>query len=210
MNRLKAMRPLILSLGLFLAPILAPFLAPIPAARVYAQAVPTAKEAVHISVFAGPSYVDTGLDRGRNASVTAGIDFELHRYLGLNPAFEVRGTFPVDKGKVDSQRTVLGGLRLASSYSRLHPYADLLFGRTRLDYDPALPDPQRAFIYVRSSSYVLSPGLGMNLEISRSFSISADAQWQRLSSPVVSSGHLDAVPVTLALVYRLNSGRRRH
>lgn len=182
-------------------------LAALVCASSHGQAAATATERLHISVFAGGSGIDTGLNSGRNVGFTLGADFSLRRYLGLNPSVEVRSTYPVDAGSVDGQRNVLAGIRLSAKLRRIHPYVDFLVGRGRIDYTPPLSDPQRTYVYVQSSSNVLSPGAGFDLDLGPSFALRADVQLQRYDSPVTTSGSLYAKPLTLGLVYRLSFER---
>ena len=173
----------------------------------HAQAVSTASERLQLSAFAGASGVYTGINSGRNLSITAGADLSLRRYFHVNPALEVRGTYPVDNGNVDGQRNALGGLRFTGDFARLHPYVDILFGRGEIKYSPALLSPDRTFLYTQSSSSVLSPGAGLEYDLSPHFALRADVQLQRYATPVLASGHLYSKPITGALTYRFDFNR---
>src|SRR5450631_290091 len=74
-----------------------------------AQAVPTASQTNQLSAFGGVSGVFTGLESGHNLSITAGIDFAFLSLHGFHSAAEVRGTYPIHSGTIDSQKSVLGG-----------------------------------------------------------------------------------------------------
>jgi hypothetical protein len=89
-----------------------------------------------------------GLSQGRNKSVTSGIDLNLPEYGRLRPSLEVRATAPYDRGVVDAQKSVLGGVRVEMLFGRAHPYADFLVGRGRLTFDRpyTLPDTG-AFVF---------------------------------------------------------------
>jgi hypothetical protein len=141
--------------------------------------------------------------------MSAGADVSLQRHFGLNPSIEVRGSFPIDNGSVNAQRNVLAGLRFSSTFGRLHPYADILFGRGRINYIVPVPDPQHAFVYVRNSSNVLSPGAGLRFDLSNQFAWMLDAQLQRYNSPVTVSGHIDAAAFTAAVAYRFDFNHHR-
>ncbi len=177
------------------------------APALHAQATSTASERLQLSAFAGASGVYTGLNSGRNLSITAGADLTLRRYFHVNPALEVRGTFPVDNGQVDGQRNVLAGLRIAGTFGRLHPYADILFGRGEIKYNPPLLNQPQTFLFTQSTSNVLSPGVGLEVDLTPHFAFRADAQYQRYDSPIPASGHLYAKPITAALTYRFDFNR---
>ena len=184
-------------------------LALVASGRGGAQAAPTATQQLQLSVFAGASAVATDFHSGRNLSITAGVDLGLRPVYSLFPSLEVRGTYPVDKGQVDSQRNILGGLKVAKHYGPFHPYADFLFGRGEIQYKNGFVTPDRALFYTQSVSNVLSPGIGMDLQLNHHFSFKVDAQFQRYSSPVTNSGHLIAKSGTVGLVYRFTPDRRQ-
>ena len=173
----------------------------------HAQATSTAAERFQLSVFGAGSGVYTGLNRGRNLSLTAGVDLGLRRYFGLNPSLEIRGTYPIDDGQVVGQRNVLGGLRVAGTIGRLHPYADILFGRGELKYNPPLLAANGTLLYTQTASNIFSPGVGADLTLSPHFSLLADLQLQHYSSPIPASGSFYAKPITVGVRYRFDFNR---
>jgi len=179
----------------------------VPLQRVNAQASPTAIQRLHISTFAGATGTYTGLASGRNLGITAGVDIGFRSFLSLQPYIELRGTYAIDKGEVDSQKNVISGLKLAKAYGRFHPYGDVLFGRGQINYRNGFPDPRQEFAYFQSFSNVLSLGGGVDISLSDHFQLKADGQFQRYSSPVTESGHQYLKPVTLGIVYRFTSTR---
>lgn len=173
-------------------------------ATLWAQKQPTATASAQISIFAGATGVDTGFRGGKNLDVTAGADLSLQSHFGLNPSIEVRGSYPIDDGYTDAQRNILGGLRFSSTFGRVHPYTDILFGRGRVNYVVPVVDPQQVFVYIRNSSNVISPGGGFRLDVSRQLALVLDAQLQRYNTPVTVSGHIDAAAFTAAVAYRFD------
>lgn len=176
---------------------------------VHAQVLPTARQTLQLSGFAGASGVYTGLAGGKNLSVTAGIDLTIRPYFGLSPTVEVRGTYPVDSGNVDSEENLLAGLLIGKRYRGLHPYVDFLYGRGQITYSPAYPNPSQTVYYLATTSGVLSPGGGVDLDLSRHFGFRADVQYQRYATPVTGSGNLYSTPITLGLIYHLDFNRTR-
>src|SRR3954454_25215696 len=98
-------------------------------------ALPTASRTLQLSAFGGFSGVYTGLAGGKNLSITAGGDLGFLPYRGMRPSLEVRGTYPMNKGDIDPQKNILGGLKVDFLLShRIHPYGDILFGRGEMKY----------------------------------------------------------------------------
>ncbi len=102
--------------------------------RAAAQALPTATQMTHLSAFAGGTGVYTNLEGGRNLSITAGLDLSIYSFRGFHPSIEVRGTYPVHTGTIDSQKSILAGARIDHQYGNFRPYADFLLGRGEIDY----------------------------------------------------------------------------
>jgi hypothetical protein len=119
---------------------------------------------------------------------------------------EVRGTEPLHDGSIDSQKDVLGGVKIDHTYlQRFHPYADILFGRGLIDYQGAgYLDPSRTLVYTSSPSNVISPGAGVDVDFSDQFALKLDAQFQHWDTPVTTSGSLYAKALTAGIVYRFN------
>ncbi len=174
-----------------------------------AQSSPTASRALEPSVFLGVSGVYTGLQTARNASITAGADIGFRRFFGLSPAIEVRGTYPVDSGQVAGEESVEGGLRLGKRYTHLRPYADILFGRGQLNYENGgYIVPSQSFRYIQSTTNVISPGIGVDLDVTERYAVLVDGQFQHWDLPF-STGASPATPgsiyskvLTVGVVYR--------
>jgi hypothetical protein len=171
-----------------------------------AQAAPSATRGGALIAFAGVTGTYTGLGSGTNVGVTGGVDVAIHRLNLFTPYLEIRGTYPFYLGETVSIRNVLGGVRFARTYGRYTPYFDALYGRAELHYaNGGYPNPAFTYLYQKSPSNVLSLGGGTEIPLTYTWAIKADAQWQFYSSPVTSSGHLNSVPVTIGIVYRLRS-----
>ncbi len=174
-----------------------------------AQSSPTASRALEPSVFLGVSGVYTGLQTARNASITAGADIGFRRFFGLSPAIEVRGTYPIDSGQVAGEESVEGGLRVGKRYTHFRPYADILFGRGQLNYeDGGYIVPSQSFRYIQSTTNVISPGIGVDLDITERYAVLVDGQFQHWDLPF-STGASPATPgsiyskvLTVGVVYR--------
>lgn len=169
----------------------------------FSQATPTAIRRADFTAAAGASAVYTGLGGGRNLSLTGALDFNLAPIRRIRPSLEIRGTRAIDKGTVDGQSDLLGGLRLSTPIARLQPYADLLAGVGQLTFPTPYLAAPTLLIISESPSFVLSPGVGLRVPVTQNFAIFADAQFQRWRTPTTASGHILSVPLTLGLVYRI-------
>ena len=174
----------------------------------FAQADATAQRPVDVSVFGGATAVYTGLSQGRNKSVTVGVDLNLPEVYHIRPSLEVRATAPYDRGRVDAQKEILGGLKLETRFNRFHPYAQFLVGRGRLTFNGPYTRSDGSFLYSQPDSTVFSPGAGIRVDLIGNLSALADAQLQTWNTPASLSGHLFSKPLTIGLVYRFTSFRK--
>jgi hypothetical protein len=175
-----------------------------PALAAHAQpANATAVQRLQLSAFGGASGVYTGLETSKNLSVTAGVDLGLAPFHGIRPVIEVRGLYPVDKGKIVSQKDILGGLKVDFLLNhRLHPYGDFLYGRGQMNYGGASGFFYRMYSYQITTTYVYSPGAGIDYRFSDHLALKLDAQVQRWSGPTpTASGNVYSKVGTVALVY---------
>ena len=177
------------------------------------SAKPTATQVIQLSAFGAASGDYTGLSGGKNLSMTAGFDLALPPLQRLRPVFEMRGTYPIDKGTIVSQKDVLGGLRLDFLLGhRIHPYGDFLFGRGEMNYAPPgykyplNPGPGiQQFYFQVSATYIYSPGAGFDYDLSNHFVIKIDGQvqqWGTGGTVPTASGKLDSTLGSIGLVYR--------
>jgi hypothetical protein len=181
--------------------------------RAFAQATPTASEALQISGFGTVDTVYTGLALGKNASFTAGVDATIRPFYGLYPSLEVRGTIPWDHGSIDGQKNVVGGLVLSKHIRRYQPYGDIEGGRGELTFSHGgYLSPDGAFRYVQTAGGVIGGGGGANILITDRFFFKADFQFQRYSTPVSASNSVYGKEFGVGLGYRFGFGglaRRR-
>jgi hypothetical protein len=174
-----------------------------------AQVSPTATQQLQLSAFAGGTGTFTNLDGGKNLDITAGADLTYFGLRFVRPSLELRGSYPVDTGTISSQKSFLGGLKVEHAFGRLHPYADFLLGRGEIDYQQggfAVGD----ILYLSSTSTVYSPGGGVDYNFVGQIDLKADVQYQHWDTPVVSSGVIHPVAVTLGAVYRFDFNPRHH
>ena len=166
-------------------------------------AKPTATERLRLSTFGGLSGDYTGLSGGKNLSITAGADLALFPHFGVRPTLELRGTYAIDKGKIDSQKDILGGLRVDFLVGhRIHPYGDFLLGRGEMNYRSGYI--YQNFDYLLTTTTVYSPGAGFDYDLNRHFAVKVDGQFQRWGSTPTASGSIYSKVGTVGLVYYFN------
>lgn len=184
---------------------------------------PTARRRLDLSAFGMVSGVYTGLGsspypsgfsgpEGRNIALSAGADLGFYSFLGLRLGGEVRGQLPLKSGQVDGQKSILGGLRVTHEpngyglFGRFRPYADVLAGRGELTFQNggyAVP----GIVFLSNTSAVYAGGGGFEYDVTRAFSIKADALFERWNTPVVGSGHIYSKQGGIGIVYRYGTGR---
>jgi hypothetical protein len=178
------------------------------AGRASAQvALPTASRTLQLSAFGGVSGVFTGLSGGKNLSITAGADLGFLPFHGVRPSAEIRGTYPMDRGHIDSQKSALGGLKLDFLLNRrLHPYGDILFGRGEMEYRSGYVFNNS--VYLLTTTNVISPGAGFDYDVSDNLSVKVDGQFQHWGYAPTTSGAIYSKVGTAAIVYRFNFAPR--
>jgi hypothetical protein len=173
---------------------------------------PTASRELQLSAFAAASGVDTGLAGGKNLSITAGGDLGLPPWRGVRPTIEVRGTYPTDRGTVDSQKSILAGLKVEFLlHHRFRPYGDFLFGRGQINYQTNGGLPGYLFdnqVYSLTTTYIDSPGGGFDYQLTNRFAIKVDGQYQRWAAAPTPSGIIYSTVGSAGLVYYFNFDRR--
>ncbi len=175
----------------------------------WSQGTATASRTFEPSAFLGLGGTYTGLVGTRNLGVTAGFDLGFHPFFGLLPAVEIRGTYPVDSGAVVGEESLEGGLRVQKRYRTIRPYADILIGRGQLNYlNGGFVVPAQNFQYIQSTSNVISPGVGVEIDATEHFALLLDGQYQHWSLPfdptgaTANTGSIYSKTGTIGVVYR--------
>jgi hypothetical protein len=166
-------------LGKFLV-IVIPVIAIMLSTGASAQASKTADRIAEVDVFGGFTSLDNNYTPPyANYGVTLGADYThyIKRYRGLiTPSFQLRGT--ITPGSGNSQKTIAGGLKLATTYRRLHPYGDFLLGDGVITF-PLPPNPIPGNTYrIRDSSVAYIYGGGLTYDLKPNWSAMVDYQRQ--------------------------------
>lgn len=174
------------------------------------QSSPTATRDLELSTFVGVTGTYTSLSGGRNLGVTAGIDLGFHPFLHLLPSVELRGTYPLRSGAVVGEESFEGGFRVQKRIRKIRPYADILFGRGQLNYENGgYIVPSQNFQYLQSSSNVISPGVGVEVDLNEHFALLLDGQYEHWNLPFTPNSNSTATDSifakagTIGIVYRL-------
>jgi hypothetical protein len=174
------------------------------------QAAPAGTQKLQLSAFVAATGTFTGLEGGKNLGITAGADLTFLGFRRFHPAFEARGTYPLNKGHISSQKNFLLGPKVEYPLGKLHPYADFLIGRGQIDYHA----PGFIFgntLYINSNTVVYSPGVGVDYNLTHNLALKADAQFQHWDTPVTASGTIHPTALTFGVVYNFDfNPRHRH
>jgi hypothetical protein len=176
----------------------------------FAQSAPTATQQLQLSAFVGGTGTFTNLSGGKNLDITAGADLTVLSFRLFRPAFEIRGTYPIDEGTISSQKSFVLGPKIEYPLGRLHPYADFLVGRGEINYLRGVyvfGDSR----YLSSNTLVLSPGVGLDYNLTHQLAVKADLQFQHWDTPAVASGSINPRAITLGATYTFDfNPRHRH
>jgi len=172
------------------------------------QAIPTARRdgSGYGSFFVMGTNTKTGF-LGSNDSITVGANIGLRNVFTLNPALEIRGTLPLVTGSSPSERNFLGGPVLRRRFGIVQPYANYLFGIGILKYPGTYTYDSN--VYVRTASFLSSPGAGLNVFVRPNVSFKADIQWQNWNVPAIPSGKSTARSVSFGVDYRFELGHKK-
>ncbi len=175
-----------------------------------AQANPAGTQKLQLSAFAGLTGTFTDLAGGKNLAVTAGADLTFLALRLVRPSFELRGTYPIDAGHISSQKNFLLGPKVEYPIGHFHPYADFLFGRGEIDYH----SPGYIFgdtLYLSSNTFIYSPGVGLDYNLTHNLALKADVQFQHWDTPAVPSGVIHPTAITFGALYNFDfNPRHRH
>jgi hypothetical protein len=177
----------------------------------HAQRQAPATRQLDLSAFAGATGTFTDVRGGKNLGITAGLDLTYLHFRILQPSLEVRGTYPIHEGTIDSQKNILVGPKVEHAFGRLHPYADFLIGRGEIDYALGVFNVGN-LTYVSTISTVYAFGGGLDYRASRHFDVKGDVQYQHWDTPtdIVPSGTIHPVALTLGGVYHFDFNPRHH
>jgi hypothetical protein len=185
-------------------------LSALPLARdAFAQSTPTATQQLQLSTFVGGTGTFTNLAGGKNLDVTAGADITVLTFRRFRPAAEIRGSYPIDEGTISSQKNFLLGPKVEYPLGPFHPYANFLIGRGGIDYIRGgyiFGDTR----YLYSNTLVLSPGVGLDYNLTHQLAVKVDFQYQHWDTPTVPSGSISPKATTLAAVYIFDFNPRHH
>jgi len=176
------------------------------AATAPAQSLYTATQPMSLSAWGGATGTMVNLPvGGRNFGISAGVNLRIWEFRGFQPSVEIRGTYPISSGIVASEENGLVGAKIERPFGRYHPYGDFFYGRGAINYQGrGYISPDGFFLYQRTFSNVLSPGLGVDIDLTHHYAFKADAQLWHQTVPVTTSGTLNSLAVTVGAIYRFD------
>ena len=177
----------------------------------FSQAAPAGTQQLQLSAFGGLTGTFTDFHGGKNLAITAGADLTYLGFRQFRPSFEIRGSYPIDNGHISSQKDFLLGPKVEYPIGKFHPYADFFFGRGEIDY------LNGGFIFgnnlfITTNTFVYSPGVGLDYNLTHNLAVKADAQFQHWNTPAIASGVIHPTALTLGVVYNFdfNPHHRHH
>ncbi len=171
-----------------------------PLDRCFPQSIPVATQQMQLSAFSAITPTSTGLGQGKNLTITTGADIAFVGLRRVRSVVEIRGSYPIAAGYVDKQKSFVAGPVIECAVGRFRPYADFLIGRGAINYLSG------GYVfgsekYISSSTFVYSPGVGLDYSITHHFALKADLQYQRWNVPVAFSGHINPTVVSFGGKY---------
>jgi hypothetical protein len=172
-----------------------------------AQSIPTATQVFQLSAFLASTRTSTDLDGGSNVDITSGADLILLVFRDIDTTVELRGTYPFQSAPVSSQKNILIGPKIGGPIKKVRPYVDFLSGRGRVTY---LNGGYifGNFKYIRSDSEVLSPGAGVDLNLTHRTSLKVDFQYQYWETPATISQRINPRALSFGGVYNFDFNSR--
>jgi hypothetical protein len=182
----------------------------LPSSALLAQAVVTDGRPLEPSVFGGFTMTQTGLNGGRNLSITSGIDVGIKAYRAYELSLEGRATVSIQSGTVVGENEALGGLRIERHMGHMHPYLNVLFGQGDLNYQSGGFRGANRHIYYKTDSQIVSVGCGAEFNLFGDVLALVDIQAQHWDSPVAPNGSIISFPIVTGFVYHLPGRKHGH
>ena len=193
-----------------------------PYSKALAQAdQPTAirKLAPSAFVMIGGTYTGVGSNGsathrhgGKNVALTAGANLGFLSFGHFMLGAEVRGSYPLDRGHIVGEKSILGGARMTYETGGLiRPYVDGLFGRGQMNYQDGgykLLTPSGFTLgYSQTATNIYDFGGGLEFDVFRQISLKADVQAQHWNTPVIANGSVWSGQASIGAAYRFGAGQ---
>jgi hypothetical protein len=167
-----------------------------------AQSDATATRTTALSAFGGYTNSDSDYGEKRNSGGTVGVDFTRYFRWRVVPSFEIRGNYTT--GPDLKQESILFGPRLQMDLHRFHPYANVLYGATKIIFQsPQDPD------YTYDVAPTISVGGGVDIDVTSHFQAKIDYQEEFMNfgpngtQPNNADFTLTPTLLTVGVVYRI-------
>ena len=161
-----------------------------------AQALTAGGVGAEIAPFVQTTLLHTDYGNAGNLGFTAGVDYSRFMSSIVQPSVELRIT--AGSNAAVTERTYSGGLKLASTFHAIHPYAALLAGYGTIDFlHPVITAGFQPYWW--DNSIVYSIGGGADFDVLRSWKLRVDflQQFWHLPAP------LTPTTLSVGIAYRL-------
>jgi opacity protein-like surface antigen len=135
----------------------------------FAQSLPAASKSADISIFGAFTYGSPDYGDAHDFGGTVGANFTRYFRWKVAPSFEIRANRV--NGTVMDQESAFGGLRGQMEFSRFHPYANVLYGDSKIFFHFP-PSPT----YTMDTATGWSVGGGVDIDAIRHFQVKIDYQ----------------------------------
>lgn len=164
----------------------------VPASIAAAQASSAASRGAGISVFGGLQFANPEYGPSHtNTGGAVGVDFTRFLHFPVQPSLDIRANF--NSGPYADERSYLFGLRGVFILGRLQPYVDFLVGPGDIHFPHNVG-------YVGDNSIVYNYGGGIDLGVTRNFSLRLDLQGQHWNT---GEYKFDPVLGTVGITYQI-------
>lgn len=165
-----------------------------------AQTTRTASRGEDVAVFGGVEFADPAYGPDRNTGGALGVDFTQYLRIPIQPSLEFRANF--NGGTFSSEQSYLIGLRGAYAWRQFLPYVDFLVGPGNIHYPLNL-------YYTHDNSIVYNFGVGVDVDVTRNFSLKLDIQEQRWNTGTLKfQPTVGIVGITYHIPFRSRVGGR--
>lgn len=174
---------------------------PITSRPLAAQAAPASQRTGELSAFIAYSLVSpqwNGISDTNNG-VTFGIEYaRFIRHLPVVPSIAIRAkTAP---GNTVGEHTLGGGIKFDRSFHAFRPYGDFLISAGNVTFTHPVVD-YRPKLYISDNSIVYSVGGGVDLDLTQSWAVRADYQYEWWSIGI--NQDFNPRALSIGVVYRI-------
>lgn len=149
-----------------------------------------------LATYMYPDLTTYGYPESANFGYAAGVDITPFMFRRFQPALELR--FTGDSGPIAHEYTYSGGLKVATIFRGIRPYATLLKGLDAIYFTHPIATPRGP--YARDGSPMFSVGGGAEFDVGRSWQVRVDYSKQHWA---LASPDIRPYAVSMGVAYRV-------